>query len=227
VVVEPESESMAGHDIIVIGASAGGVEALREITRGLPANLPATLFVVLHVPPQNPSHLPAILSRSGPLPAAHAGDGAEFVPGRIYVAPPDTHLLVESGRTHLSHGPTENRHRPAIDPLFRSAARAYGSRVVGVVLTGSLDDGTAGLYQIRRHGGVAVVQDPDDALFPSMPANALEYVGADYRCQVTEIAPLLERLARTPVRADTVDPAPDQLDDEYSADILLAAQDLR
>src|SRR5690348_12303782 len=136
---------MPGHDIIVVGASAGGVEALMSIVGDLPGNLPAAVFVVLHIPAESPSFLPSILSRSGPLLASHPENGAEIEYGHIYIAPPDQHLLVENGTMRIVRGPKENRHRPAIDPLFRSAALAYGPRVVGVVLTGGLDDGTAGL----------------------------------------------------------------------------------
>lgn len=155
---------MQGRDIIVIGASAGGVEALREVTRGLPADLPAAVFVVLHTPIHGTSALPRILNRYGSLPAAHARDGEAIYPGRIYVAPPNNHLLLKRGYIRLVLGPRENGHRPAIDPLFRTAARAYRSRVVGVVLSGALDDGTAGLAVVKQEGGVAVVQDPESAL---------------------------------------------------------------
>lgn len=185
---------MTGHDIIVIGASAGGVEALIEVVRRLPPRLPAAVFVVLHIPAQSPSLLPEILTRSGSFVASHPEDNEKIEHGRIYVAPPDHHLLVERGYVRVIRGPKENRHRPAIDPLFRSAARAYGTRVVGVVLSGALDDGTAGLLAVKRRGGIAVIQDPKDALYPSMPQSALKHVAVDYSVPLSDIGPLLKRL---------------------------------
>ncbi len=187
---------MLGHDVIVVGASAGGVEALRGLVGSLPIDLPAAVFLVLHIPAQSPSLLPEILSRSGPLRALHPTNGEVIQHGLIYVAPPDHHLLLEDGFVRVVRGPRENRHRPAIDPLFRSAARAYGSRVVGVILTGSLDDGTAGLLAIKRRGGVAIVQDPDDALYSSMPRSALAHVDVDHVLVLSEIGPVLARLTR-------------------------------
>jgi two-component system chemotaxis response regulator CheB len=190
---------MPGRDIIVVGASAGGVEALGALVRGLPADLPAAVFVVLHVPPHGTSVLPNILRRAGPLPADHARDGEEIKPGRIYIGPPDFHMLIKNGSIRLARGPTENSHRPAIDPLFRTAARRYGRRVVGVVLSGVLDDGTAGLLAIKGQGGLAIVQHPDDALYPGMPQSALDVVSIDYTLPVADIGPLLARLAATPL----------------------------
>jgi two-component system, chemotaxis family, protein-glutamate methylesterase/glutaminase len=165
-----------------------------KIVGELPVRLPAAIFVVLHIPAQSPSALPAILSRAGSLPAVHPTDNAEIEHGHIYVAPPDHHLLLEQGRIRLIRGPKENRHRPAVDPLFRSAARSYGPRVIGVILTGSLNDGTAGLLGVKRRGGIAVVQDPTDALYSSMPQSAIEYVAVDYIVPLSEIASLLKRL---------------------------------
>lgn len=208
---------MPTHDIIVAGASTGGVEALTALVGGLPADLPAAIFVVLHVPPTGSSLLPKILSRVGPLPATHANDGEPIHPGRIYVAPPDYHLLLKRGYVRVVRGPRENHHRPALDPLFRTAARAYGPRVIGVVLTGALDDGTAGLFAIKQCGGIAVVQDPAEAYFPSMPESALAYVDVDYRLPLAELAPLLARLAREPVVKEGATTVSREMDQEVRA----------
>ncbi len=205
---------MPGHDIIVIGASTGGVEALSTLVHSLRPDLPAALLVVIHIPAQATSVLPLILERSGPMPARHAVDGEPIQPGRIYVAPPDFHLLAEQGYARLVRGPRENRNRPAVDPLFRSAARAYGPRVIGVVLTGALNDGTAGLLAIKRRGGLAVVQDPADAFFPSMPESALEYVQTDYCLPLAEIGPMLIRLARQPAEDEAAYPVPKEMEAE-------------
>ncbi len=205
---------MPGHDIIVIGASTGGVEAVSMLVRGFPKDLPAALFVVIHIPAQATSVLPLILERSGQLPARHGIDGEPIQRGRIYVAPPDFHLLVERGHIRVMRGPKENRNRPAIDPLFRSAARAYGPRVVGVILTGALNDGTAGLLAIKRRGGRAVVQDPADAFFPSMPESALEYVSADYCLPLAQISPVLVSLAKEPAPQDGAYPIQEEMERE-------------
>jgi hypothetical protein len=184
--------------VVVVGASAGGVEALARFVSGLPADLAASVFVVLHMPVDARSMLPLILSRSGPLPAVPAEDGAPIEPGRIYVAVPDRHLLVEPGRIRVLAGPRENSVRPAIDPLFRSAAWSYRDRVAGIVLSGVLDDGTEGLHTIKRRGGLAIVQDPADAICPAMPENAMRRVDVDYRLPAPKIGPLLATLARPP-----------------------------
>src|SRR5262249_34402069 len=158
---------------------------------GLPPGLPAAVFVVCHFPAGARSMLPDILSRAGPLLAAHARDSEPTYPGHIYVAPPDRHLLLEPGRVRLTGDARENNHRPAIDPLFRSAARVYGPRVIGVVLTGALYDGVAGLMAVRAAGGVAVVQAPGDALVAAMPQHACDVAGADYVIPAAGLAPLL------------------------------------
>jgi two-component system chemotaxis response regulator CheB len=190
---------MATRDVVVIGASAGGIEALREIAAGLPEDLPASILIVVHVPPRGPGLLPRILSRAGPLPAAHAQDGEPIHSGRIYVAPGGFHMILEDGTIRLVAGARENLHRPAIDPLFRSAALARGRRVIGVVLTGALDDGTAGLRVVKRCGGVAVVQDPAEATHPSMPLSAMRNVRVDHCVPLAQIPALLARLTREPI----------------------------
>ena len=191
-----------GRDIIVIGASAGGVQALCTVIKDLPPNLPAAVFVVLHVAPDGHSALPAILSRSGRLPATHPAEGEVIQPGRIYVAPPDRHLTIENSHVHLSRNASENGYRPAVDVLFRSAARSYGPRVAGVVLTGNLDDGTSGLAAIKKCGGVAIVQDPGDADYPGMPKSAIANVAVDHVLPAAGIGDLLDRLLYEPRTAE-------------------------
>ncbi len=186
---------MSVRDLIVVGTSAGGVETLSHVVRGLPAAFPATMFIVCHCPAGFRSMLPEILSRAGPLLATHAADGERFYPGHIYVAPPDLHLLLApDGHMRLSREARENHHRPSADPLFRSAARHYGPRVIGVILSGSLHDGTAGLMAIRAAGGVAVVQDPSDALLAAMPEHAAQIAGADHVAPADAMAHLLVKL---------------------------------
>jgi two-component system chemotaxis response regulator CheB len=190
---------MPGHDIVVIGASAGGVEALKQLIKELPEDLPISLFIVLHVPASGTSVLPRILSKHTSFDTAHAQDRAKIEHGRIYIAPPDSHLLVKRGFVRITRGPKENGFRPAIDPLFRTAARYYGSRVVGVILSGTLDDGTAGVVAIKKQGGIAIAQDPDEALYSGMPLSAIENADIDYVSTVSEIASILARLANETV----------------------------
>lgn len=197
----------AGRDIIVVGASAGGVQALQRLAAGLPADLPAAVFIVLHVWPDSPSMLAPILERCGPLPAKEAVDGEGIQHGRIYIAPSDLHLFVDSGRVHVVRGPKENRTRPAINPLFRSAAAAYRNRVIGVILTGTLDDGSAGLWAIKQCGGIAIVQS--DPQFGEMPRSALENVQVDFHVPLDQIPPLLARLAREPLDGVPSAPVPE------------------
>jgi two-component system chemotaxis response regulator CheB len=194
---------MASRDIIVIGASAGGVEALTALARVLPPDFSAALFAVLHVAPHGNSVLPQLLSRAGFIGAEHAIHGDKIVPGRWYVAPPDQHLLIREDCVHLGRGPSENGHRPAIDPLFRSAASSYGSRVIGVVLSGALDDGTAGLLAVKQSGGVTIVQEPTEALHPSMPLSAIEHVKPDHILPVADIGAKLTQLTREPGSVST------------------------
>lgn len=180
---------------IAIGASAGGIEALKEVVSQIPADLPASVFVAVHIPPFVASSLPEIISKAGPLPAVHPQDGAKIEVGRIYVAPPDHHLLIDGRCVAVKKGPKENRFRPSIDALFRSAAYVCGPRAIGVVLSGALDDGTSGLWSIKRLGGITVVQRPNQARFESMPRSALEYVEIDHNLPSAEIGALLGRLA--------------------------------
>ena len=197
---------MPGHDIIVVGASAGGIEALSQLVANLPSELPAALFVVVHLSAHRKSLLPNILSRKGKLRATHAIDGEAIANGHIYVAPPDCHLLVKPGYIRLVRGPKENNCRPAVDPLFRTAARAYGNRAVGVILSGMLDDGTAGLMDVKHNGGVAIVQDPQEASFSGMPRSAIENVEVDYILPISSIASVLVQLADEPVKRATAMP---------------------
>ena len=184
---------MAPPSIVVIGASAGGVPALRLIAAGLKTPLPAPILIVLHVGAL-PSELPFLLNAAGVTPAKHGEDGEAVRPGQIYVAPPDRHMIVVDGCIRLTRGPKENWARPAIDPLFRSAAEGYGPLAIGVILTGNLNDGSAGLYEIKRRGGIAIAQDPDDAAHPDMPRSAAAHIDLDYCLPLAEIPGLLAKL---------------------------------
>lgn len=187
-------QSSAVRKLVVIGASAGGVEAISTIVSKLPPDLNAAVFVVLHIPHNATSYLPQILSRAGPLRAIHPDAESRIEPGVIYVAPPDKHLLITYGKVITVRGPRENGHRPAVDPLFRSAAESYGSDVIGVVLSGNLDDGTAGLAAIKQQGGIAIVQSPKEALYQGMPVSAIEHVVVDHVLPLDEIVPAVLRL---------------------------------
>jgi two-component system chemotaxis response regulator CheB len=202
--------------VIAVGASAGGVESLRALVAGLPPDLPASVLVVLHLPRDAPSALPSILNRSGPLPAAPAVEGEHIRPGHIYVAPIDHHLLLLDGHLRLSHGPAENGHRPAIDPLFRSVARAAGPRGIGVVLSGSRDDGAAGLASIVARGGLAVVQDPLEALYSSMPLAALAQTPTEHVAPAAKLGGLLAELTAMPLPDGPRLPADPLLDTEVA-----------
>lgn len=179
------------HHLVVVGASAGGVEALRALVAGLPEDFPAALLVVMHLREIGPSAMPEILARAGALSATHVVDGEPLVGGRIYVGPPGSHLTVDADRLHLDSGPSLNGHRPAIDRLFQSAAESHGDQTIGVILSGMLDDGARGLAAVKRHGGLTIVQDPADAAFPSMPTAALGRVEADFVVPAARIGPLL------------------------------------
>jgi two-component system, chemotaxis family, protein-glutamate methylesterase/glutaminase len=186
------------RDMVVVGASAGGVQALSELVRGLPADLPAALMIVLHMSPKSPGALASILRRVSSLEVTAADDLAPVRRGRVYVARPNCHLLLRDGEVRLGRGPRENGHRPAVDPLFRSAARWYGSRAVAVVLSGTMDDGAAGAVSVARRGGAVAVQDPADALYDSMPRAALRAVGSAVVAPVTELSGHITRLVQGP-----------------------------
>jgi len=205
---------MPGKNIIVIGASSGGLEALRALIKGLPADLPASIFVVLHTSPSSTGIVADILERGGPLTATQAKNRERIVPGHIYVAPPDCHLLLEPGIIRVTRGPKENGFRPAVDPLFRSAAQVYGPRVIGIVLSGGLDDGTSGLWIIKKLGGTAIVQSPEDALVSSMPRNAMRSVDVDLILPASEMAPVLTQLVRTPIEGKGWSEMPEEVEIE-------------
>ncbi|HET8782066.1 MAG TPA: chemotaxis protein CheB [Pyrinomonadaceae bacterium] len=205
---------MATHDTIVIGASAGGVQALSTLVSDLPAELPAAVFIVLHIPSDAPSLLPTILARDTGLSVAHAQDNEPIQRGRVYVAPPDMHLLLEQHHIKLVHGPKENFHRPSIDALFRSAARWAGPRTIGVILTGGRADGTAGMRAIKQRGGITVVQDPSEAMFPSMPMSVIQRIKVDYSLPLREIGPLLNELSYRSADEEGGYPVPDNVEIE-------------
>ena len=192
---------MAQREIVVVGASAGGVEALQTLIGGFPASLSASVFVVLHIPPDATSRLHEVLRANSALPVEPASDGSPIVPGRIYVAVPDRHLLIENDRIRVTRGPKENRARPAVDVLFRSAAYHKGSKTIGVILSGNLDDGTAGLWTIKDRGGIALVQSPDDAFYPSMPKSAIEHVNVDHVLPVADMPPVITSLTEETISA--------------------------
>jgi two-component system chemotaxis response regulator CheB len=209
---------MTGHNIIVMGASAGGVEALSYIASQLPPGVPAAIFIVLHFPPGARSHLPSILKRVSLIDCSHALDGATIEMGRIYIAPPDHLLLLDKNRMRAIRGPKEIRHRPSIDALFKSAAFSHGPCVIGVVLTGYLDDGVAGLQAIKSRGGKTIVQSPDDAEIPAMPQNALAHVKIDHCLPLRQIAGQLVKLANEPAPDPALFPISEELRKEVELD---------
>lgn len=210
---------MRNRDIIVIGASAGGIEALQRLCARFRPDFPATIFIAQHLSPSARSLLPQLIERAGPLPAVSPGDGDPIEAGRIYVAAPDRHMLLRPGKILMRRGPQENRTRPAVNALFRSAAIAYAGRAIGVVLTGLLDDGTDGLIAIKAAGGLSVVQDPADAAWPSMPQNALKRDHVDHVVALDALAALLERLVGEAAGPDL------PLPDAYLVEDRMAAQD--
>nr|WP_189338485.1 chemotaxis protein CheB [Sphingobium sp. SCG-1] len=206
--------------IVLIGSSAGGVDALRRLCAKLPTDFPTPIFIAQHVSPSARSILAELLDRVGPLKAVTPKDGDSIEPGKIYVAAPDHHMLLRRGRILMRRGPHENRTRPAVNPLFRSAAVAYGAKAIGVVLTGLLDDGTEGLIAIKAAGGTSVVQDPADAEWPSMPKNALLRDHVDHSVPLLDIPDLLGRLVRQPAGPDL------PLPPEYAVEDRIAAQEI-
>jgi two-component system chemotaxis response regulator CheB len=207
--------------LVVVGASAGGIAPLKQVIGGLPADFSAAVAVVLHIPASG-SHLPKILSDAGPLPASHATDGEPLLAGHVYVAPPDRHLLVRGGRCEVVRDARENGHRPAIDPLFRSAAVAYGSSTVAVVLSGARTDGSVGAAAVSREGGTVIVQDPDEADFPSMPATAIV---RDHPDCVKPVADIAAAVAETVRNLPTKAPVSDNRRDEMILETSYAALD--
>lgn len=228
-----DTGSGKGHrDIVVIGASAGGIQMLTQLFADLPAGLEASFFVVLHVPADSPSLLPGILARasSGRFAVAHAIDGEPIERGRVYVAPPNRHLVLHRDRVHVARGPRENGHRPAIDPLFRSAARVYRNRTIGVVLSGSLDDGSAGLQLVKRCGGICLVQDPHEAPYPEMPWSAILAAEPQHVLPVRAIGGKIAELvaeAIVPLPAEAVEKTPGSLDKNEAGREPLEATRLR
>jgi two-component system chemotaxis response regulator CheB len=189
---------MTNRDTVVVGTSAGGVEALLFLAKRLPRDLPASVLVTIHLPRNARSSLDELLCRAGPLPASFAEDGARLKKGHIYIAPPDRHLLLDGDRLALGVGPRENNARPAIDPMLRATAMCCGFRSVGVVLTGTLGDGASGLWALRQCGGVTVVQDPKDAAFAEMPLTALNRAKPDHVVPLADIPALLNSLVHQP-----------------------------
>ncbi len=204
----PTTDTGRPRGVIAIGASAGGVEALKQLASGLPHDLPDAVLVTLHMAPSSPSVLARIIDRSGPLPAHQAVDGEQLRAGQVYVAVPDRHLLVHGDRVVVSRGPTEDGHRPAVNASLRSAAVAFGPRAVGVLLSGVLDDGVLGLAAIRAQGGVTVVQHPDDAMFPDMPRNAIAAQVVDHQVTARDAGRLLADLARQREQEAAMQPDP-------------------
>ncbi|MEO0458740.1 MAG: chemotaxis protein CheB [Cyanobacteria bacterium P01_A01_bin.114] len=210
---------MENRSIVVIGASAGGIETLKRLFSQLPGDLPASFFVVLHLSPDSPGLLANLLNNAGPLTAKTAEQGEPILPGHVYVAPPNAHLLLRPGSVQLYRGPRESRHCPAIDLLFRSAAVAYQSQVIGAILTGFLRDGVSGLLAIKRCGGTVVVQDPQDADYPELPKNAIATLATDYQRPIGQMGQLIEQLVKGAGVPEGTLP-----NDVISADVLTAFQ---
>lgn len=200
---------MERRNIIVIGASAGGFEPLKQLVCDLPADLDASIFIVWHISPEVTGVLPHVLNKCKTIISGNAQNMEPIHSNRIYVAPPDRHLILDEGFIRVTRGPKENRFRPAVDPLFRSAALVYGSRVIGIILSGALDDGTVGLWAIKAQGGIAIVQDPEEAEVPSMPENAIKQVKVDYTLKISEMAGVITKLISEEVITSNADLMPD------------------
>lgn len=203
--------------MVVIGASAGGLDAMQKLVGRLPAGLNAAVFVVQHIAPRFTSRLPEMLAAAGRLPAAFAQDGAAVVPATITVAPSDRHLVLRHAHVELSRGPRENHARPAIDVSLRSAAQGHGDRVIGVVLSGTLGDGTMGLMVVKAHGGTAIVQDPDEALYAGMPKQALQYAEVDHVLPAAAIAEYIVQRVAGPRTRKHAAPRVEGVDDQRVA----------
>lgn len=207
---ETEGPAETTRDIIVIGASAGGLQLLRKLAAAFPPDLKAAVFVVMHTAPDGPGYLAEILGTVSKIPALFPKDGDVITPRRIYVAPPDHHMMLDGNRILVVRGPRENRFRPAIDPLFRSAAVHYGPRAIGVILSGMLDDGASGLLAIKQCGGITVVQDPVEADYPEMIENAQLAVAPDFTISVSAMPDLFAKLMSEPVRMNNHDKSPEE-----------------
>lgn len=201
---------MAHRDIIVIGASLGGVQALPRLVAALPADLAAAVLIVMHMAAEGSNHLAERLDAVGPLQAAPAVDGEPITPGRIYVAGPDRHLMFEGNRIRVTRGPRESHARPSVDVLFRSAAFRFGPRVIGIVLTGMLDDGTAGSWAIKDRGGIVMIQSPAEAAYPSMPRSVARQVQVDYTLTLAEIPEILRTLTRDELHDQEAEGVPNE-----------------
>ncbi|RYZ88052.1 MAG: chemotaxis protein CheB [Proteobacteria bacterium] len=200
-------DTLMPDNLITIGGSAGAIPSIIELLKELPKLPNAAICIAIHVPSHSPSLLPQIFANSTSMPVMHAQDGLRMRAGSIYIAPPDFHLLIKDGSIQLARGAKENHHRPAIDPMFRSAANAYGTNHIAVLLSGYLDDGSAGLLAVKRSKGTVIVQDPKDTIYPDMPRNALEFVEADCVCRLDQIVPfIMKRLKSEPASKRTLDP---------------------